>query len=711
MVLGLSHPLNANIKGIVLDSLSLEPVADAVIISEEFPINTITDSEGRFELQIEDFEHIHLISQHPDYHQTITVIDENGNNETVILMRKTGSLTKQITVTADKYSYRRGTVLNHAELDKQKGISLAETITNMQGISMRTMGSATARPVFRGLGSYRISINNDGMSVNDLSASSPDHAVTANAGSAEKIEVLTGPDMLEYSTALSGGVVNIISQLSAQEMPESYIQEIRLDYESASQAKIFNSNAIIPVNNFAFFGSANYTDTEDINSAQGVLNNTYSNFYDLKGAAAYYGNNFKIIAEGSLYNSEYGIPGGFVGAHPNGVDIKMHQNNSLIAAEYNLKGKIDKTELKFKNSYYNHQEFESSGKLGSEFVVRENSAKINIKHNNLLGTDAGNAGLDFSHKANLFGGYVFTAPADEIGIAPYWIIMKSIDNLDLKFGARYEHRIIKPDSKYKSGDDLSEKKTFDMLSASITANYNFTDKINAGFVFSRSERSPSVEELFKEGPHLAAYSFEKGNPDLEKEQSINYEIFANYNHERSKGSITGYIYDFSKYITPRNTGDTNWATLLPIYATSEVPAIIAGFDLGFEQLIYKNLWFKFNAGYVYGEISETESPIPMIPPFKGETAIEYRANSFSAGINSDYAFSQNRVDTFEEPTAGYIVFGIDASYNFLWGGNYNSIFMSIDNIFDKEYRNHLSRIKSVFPESGINIKLGYKLII
>jgi iron complex outermembrane receptor protein len=39
----------------------------------------------------------------------------------------------------------------------------------------------------------------------------------------------------------------------------------------------------------------------------------------------------------------------------------------------------------------------------------------------------------------------------------------------------------------------------------------------------------------------------------------------------------------------------------------------------------------------------------------------------------------------------------------------HQVVVTIANIFDTEYRQHLSRIKSVMPEPGRNVKLLYRL--
>ena len=50
----------------------------------------------------------------------------------------------------------------------------------------------------------------DGIGTLDLSASDPDHAVTINPLTAERIEVLRGPSALLFGSSAIGGVVNVI---------------------------------------------------------------------------------------------------------------------------------------------------------------------------------------------------------------------------------------------------------------------------------------------------------------------------------------------------------------------------------------------------------------------------------------------------------------------------------------------------------------------
>ena len=47
----------------------------------------------------------------------------------------------------------------------------------------------------------------------------------------------------------------------------------------------------------------------------------------------------------------------------------------------------------------------------------------------------------------------------------------------------------------------------------------------------RVTRLPHAIELFAEGPHLAAYIFEVGNPDLEAEAGTGYDAYVGWENE------------------------------------------------------------------------------------------------------------------------------------------------------------------------------------
>tara|TARA_Y100001970_G_C14016174_1_gene741038 strand:- start:453 stop:743 length:291 start_codon:yes stop_codon:yes gene_type:complete len=94
-------------------------------------------------------------------------------------------------------------------------------------------------------------------------------------------------------------------------------------------------------------------------------------------------------------------------------------------------------------------------------------------------------------------------------------------------------------------------------------------------------------------------------------------------------------------------------------------------------------------------------------PTKEILNIAYKRKSLNYKIRFLKIHSQNRLGEFESYTPGAIItdFILDLNYK------NNKIIIQINNIFDEEYYNHLSRIKHITPEPGFGYHLVYKLFM
>ncbi|HET56599.1 MAG TPA: TonB-dependent receptor, partial [Ignavibacteria bacterium] len=163
------------------------------------------------------------------------------------------------------------------------------------------------------------------------------------------------------------------------------------------------------------------------------------------------------------------------------------------------------------------------------------------------------------------------------------------------------------------------------------------------------------------------------------------------------------------YIVPRNTGELNYATFLPIYQTEGVGALFYGIEGQIQWEFMNNFRIGFTLSHTKGNFKNSDQPLPQIPPLKGNFEFIYFSDHLTIGINSEVAAAQNRVDEFEETTAGYGVLNSFVQYSISNENLLHLFSLSVDNIFNKEYRNHLSRVKSILPEAGRNFRLTYKL--
>lgn len=90
----------------------------------------------------------------------------------------------------------------------------------------------------------------------------------------------------------------------------------------------------------------------------------------------------------------------------------------------------------------------------------------------------------------------------------------------MEVGARYDWTRIDPLDTSPGMIGEVRRLDFQSVYGSVAAMYRPADEWTAGVSISRSFRTPSIEELFSNGPHLANYSYDIGNPDLDAEYGL-----------------------------------------------------------------------------------------------------------------------------------------------------------------------------------------------
>ena len=219
--------------------------------------------------------------------------------------------------------------------------------------------------------------------------------------------------------------------------------------------------------------------------------------------------------------------------------------------------------------------------------------------------------------------------------------------------------------------------------------YKSTSGLVLGASVVRAFRTPDITELYSEGPHLAAYVFEVGNPSLEGEVGRGLDVFLRYESDRLRTEVTGFYNDIRNHIYGEDTGRLS-RVLLPIYQFRGSDAVFSGFELAVDVDAGRGLALEGVASSVRGSLKETGQPLPLIPPLKGHLALKYERPSWYLRAEAEMADGQDRVGEFETSTAGYTVFNAAAGARLTFGGRLNVLTVSLVNAANSEYRNHLS---------------------
>jgi iron complex outermembrane receptor protein len=711
----------SKLTGKIFNAENSEPVVNAVIRILDTENYLTTKDDGSFIIENISAAKIRLKITHLAFQEKLVDVDlsdDKNRNLIVYLIPRTVNLSPVIVTDHNSVSKFEelneiANVLKGKELQRDLSLTLASTLKNETGLAVRSMGPAPSRPVIRGLGQDRVLISEDGIKTTDLSATSPDHAVTIEPFTVNRIEVLRGPKILTKTSTTIGGIVNVVRDEIPSEIHNQAHFTIGGYGETVNNGYLGSLHTEVPFNPFAIRFEISKRKTDDIETPTGTLENSNSENFNASTGLSFVENFGYVGASARIFKLDYGIPGGFVGAHPNGVDIEMYRRQINLESRINLQNFIfNSLKMNLSNVYYRHKEFEKSGRIGAEFRIINTLGSIDLNHEKLNIFDSGILGLSFEYRDFDIGGFVFTPPTNSLNLSAYLFENYSKDRFSFEFGARYNFDNVKPEIE-KVSDTIGEinEKIYNTYSLSFSLMYQLSENVYMGANISKSSRTPTIEELFSEGPHLAAYSYEIGNPGLSAESGIGMEFFVYHKFENLFFNLNFFYNNLNSYIIPRNTGEINYQTFLPIYQTSGVGALLYGIDGEMDWKIYDKISMGTSLSYTHGSIKETSSPLPQIPPLKGLIEIKYSSENLIFGFNSELAAKQNRVDEFEEPTDGYVIFNSFIQFTFSWGHSISNLSLNLENIFNTEYRNHLSRIKSIMPEAGRNVRLILKLMI
>lgn len=722
------------LSGTVTDAQTGEPVSFVYLHLEEINRTATTDRDGQFRLNnipAGTFTlKLHRIG-YRDQSQTVEIKPDEQKEIELILHPSTLALKTIEVVGSGNTNGLLGSHLEDAsvymtgsELRKNLGTTLSETIANLPGISQRTMGAAPARPVIRGLGDTRVIILQDGEDTGDVSYTSADHAVAIDPVSTSEIEIARGPAALAYGSNAIGGVINVVRNQIPTSKPTSVNGAATLQGTSVNNGISASGNVMFPYrDDFAVNLNLNGRIGQDYKTPLGSVDNSSLQTTNSAAGISYvrpWGHSGLAV---STYLSNYGIPPDSGSGHAEGVDIDMQKlqvdSHSEIVYEDRF---LDLLEARISYRFYNHKEYETETIIGTEYTVNTATASLKGRHGEWGVLSEGTIGFQTD-----FQDYTvydrFDMQANKYSASLFSIQKTEINNLQAEFGLRFDAHIVHPDSERPDAriGHVRQREFFGLASSAMLV-YDLGMGFYGGSSFMYSFRPPTLEELYSEGPHVAAYSFEIGNPDLDAERGLGTELFLRHKSRHAVLETAVYRNSFSNYIYPQNTGRENiFFPNLNDYQYIAVEALMYGFEVSGEFHITDNFAVDGMVEYTFGRrevmdeepehanAGESTTPLPMIPPLSTAGGITYAIGTMSFGTQFRYSAAQDRLGEFETPTDAFSLWNAHMQYRFDTDNVMHTFSVKVENILNEEHYNHLSRIKELFPEPGRNFNLLYRV--
>ncbi|HEX8468240.1 MAG TPA: TonB-dependent receptor [Allosphingosinicella sp.] len=632
-------------------------------------------------------------------------------------------------------------VVSGAELARELRPTIGETLARQPGVSATSFGPNASRPVLRGFQGERVRVLTDGIGSLDASNTSVDHAVAINPLTADRIEVLRGPSALLFGSAAIGGVVNVIDSRIPRRIPDegAHVAAI-LTYGSAADERSANATIDVPVSGkWVLHADGNYSKTDDLRiggfvlsrdlraeaaasedpevralaDLKGRLPNTAAETSDVALGVAYVHGDTNFGISVNRYDSLYGVPVRFSlepGVEAEAPRIDVRQNRADARAEIDTgAGFVDSVRFRAGYSDYRHDELEETGDIGTTFLTKGMEGRLEVVQSKRGGWGGGFGMQYFRRHLDVIGEEKFLPENRTSQFGLFTLQTYEKGPLSAEAGARFERQTVSAEADLDLGNPAM-KRSFDALSGSLGASYEIAKGVRFGLNGSHSQRAPSAEELFANGPHAGTQSFEIGDPDLGKEKSWGLE--ATFSAQGDGYSLSASLFKswFDDYIFERRTG--GFVEELPVFRIAQADARYSGIELEGSARLARTGGVTFNADMVADYVRATvegAGPAPRIPPLRLMGGIEAQADRVQGRIEVEWTAKQDRLAALETETRGFTLVNASVQFKPLRNNKNTSITLAANNIFDVDARRHASFLKDVAPLAGRDFRLTARL--
>ncbi len=279
---------------------------------------------------------------------------------------------------------------------------------------------------------------------------------------------------------------------------------------------------------------------------------------------------------------------------------------------------------------------------------------------------------------------------------------------EMTLGTRYSHFDIKL---AQADRDVGAELSPDDVTFSIGLRHALSDQTALIANIGEGFRAPNIFDLATLGAR-PGNRFNIANPGLGPENVLSSELGIKRSADRYRMELFAFYSDFDDKITSVDTGDLTADGRMIVQSQNAATAELYGLEFGLRYLLSDTLELTAAANWVRGEERSADGesePGDRIPPANGMLGLDWAvADRWSLNFRSDFADRQDRLSNRDvgDPrinpngTSGWATFGTGVSYQISdrWQTQ-----LSVDNLFDKQYREHGSGIDALGRNIGLTL--------
>ena len=598
----------------------------------------------------------------------------------------------------------------------RKGTStLIEGLATIPGVSQVSTGASIGKPVIRGLSGNRVLVYSQGVRVENQQFGD-EHGLGLNDAGVESVEVIKGPASLLYGSDALGGVLYF--------NPEKFTNanSYKVNFSQKLFANTLGSNSSLGLktstDNWKFLARGTLNTHSDYTTADGErVTNTRYQEKDFKTGLGYSDASFSSVLRYNFNDLNLGIPEEGIAEQSKSKSVlfpKQAVSNHLISLNSSIFFNTSKMDLDFGFISNDRSEFEDSdvAVLKMKLNTFNYNAKYYLPSSTKRQTIVGVQGM---HQTNVNSGEEYLIPdavTKDFGV--FGTTNYEWNSNVIQAGLRFDTRKLTSEAQGVFGEEGSFEalsKSYTSWNASLGYKTNFSEAIIFRLNLASGFRAPNLAELSSNGVHEGTNRYEIGNSNLKTEQNFQTDLNLEYKTEHFEFFVNGFYNHINDFIYINPSGESIDDNAVFNYIQNN--ANLYGGEIGLHFHPHPLDWLHFETSFetVTGKKQNGEY-LPLIPANNWNNTLRFELNdsnwlkeSFATiGLNS--TLNQNNVSGFETITAGYSILNLGFGGTLQLGKTKMDVNLNGNNITDKKYTAHLSRLKT----DGIS-NMGRNLVL
>lgn len=699
------------LRGHVTDAVDGKPVIGVSIYFPLLKQGTVTDQEGRYEVRNLPAVRTTIQVSYVGHLTIIETIDLRQTTERNFVMEENNALLKEVVVTgltgearAD-HSPSPVSVVAPRVLEATPSTNIIDAVAHQPGVSQITTGGGISKPVIRGLGYNRIVTVNDGIR-QEGQQWGDEHGIEVDGQTVHSVEILKGPASLMYGSDAMAGV---LVMHEAPVMPQGTMA-LNLGTEYQSNSNLFDYTVNFAGNQQGWVWNWRWSQKDAGEYKNKIDGHVPGSQFHERAVTGMLGVN-RSWGYSHLKLSYYYLKPGLVEGErdedtglllPSEAFQKIHHHkavldNSFLVGDGSLKAVIGYQQNR-------RQEFESADEAGLDFRLHT----VNYDAHYLSAADedwkfaTGLSGM-WQHSENLGDEYLI--PAYRLfDIGAFASLTRCFEHLIVSGGLRYDLRHL---HSYSLEDDgvlrfADFSRHFSGLTGSLGAIWNLTSRLNARVNLSHGFRAPNLSELGSNGEHEGTFRYELGNQSLSAEHSWQLDLGMDYSSEVVSGQVALFANNIANYIyLQRLSVDDNQ------YQYQSGTARLWGFEImcdihPVEVLHFENTFSYVNARQLHQPADSRWLPFTPAPRWTSDLRYDIirdgqLLNNLFVSLGLECYLRQSHAHTAndtETVTPSYTLLNLTAGTDIRYRGRrVASIYLTGQNLTNRAYQSHLSRLK------------------